>query len=265
MNTLKLVGLLVIALALSVLLAFVLSPFLPFPFYRIFDRCFLGSALLAAYLFRVRMQKKPFFPLGLKREENSLSLLVNGVFFALFSLLVLTLITYLFGAVTFQYHPPKPKKIFYYVTSAVLIGFLEELLFRGLFLQTLMDEFTTWFSVAVSSLVYSLVHFIRPLFLNKPEEFSLFYTEVTGLFLFGVLMAYAFLKTRSLYLSIGLHGGFVFFLKMDGIFVNRLMVAGSLFGEERLIGGVITWTLFLVAFPWIWWLSRRNRLARLAG
>lgn len=257
MNTLRLIGLFGIVLLLSIGFAFALSPFLPFPSFRIFDRFFLILGLMATYLFRVRLQKKSLATLGLKRKGHSVSLVFSGIAFALLSLMVLTFVASFCQATAFHYHPPKLKKLFYYTTSAILIGFFEEFFFRGLFLQTLMEDFSTWFSVGVSSLVYSLIHFLKPFLLNKPEDLTLFYTESAGLFLFGTLMSYAFLRTRSLYLSMGLHAGFVFFLKMDGIFVNRLIVDPKwLFGEERLIGGIATWSLFLVAFPWVWRLSR---------
>ena len=256
MNTLKLLGVISIILLLSLLAALLIRPLCPFPFFLIFVRCLEIFGVVGIYLFRTRFQKKSFASLGFKAEGNALGWLLNGIVFALLSLLILTFIAYLYQAVSFYYHPPKLKKLLYYTTSAVLIGFFEEFFFRGLFLKTLMEDFPTWFSIGISSLVYSLVHFLQPFILNRPEDLSLFYTESIGLFLFGVLMAYAFLRTRSLYLSMGLHGGFIFFMKMDGIFVDRLMVKGWLFGEERLVGGIATWCIFLVAFPWISWLSR---------
>lgn len=257
MRTLTLLGIFSVAVLLSLGFAFLLTPFLPFSFLRIFNRCFLVFGLTGAILFRARLQRKSFVSLGLEKNGNSLSLVLSGVAFALASLFLLTLIAACFQAASFEVHPPRLKKLFYYVVGAILTGFFEELFFRGFLLQTLMEDASTRLSVVLSSLAYSLVHFVRPLLLNKPEDFPLFYTESIGLFFFGVLMAYAFLRTRSLYLSMGLHGGFVFFLKMDGIFVNRLMASPVwLFGGERLIGGIVTWLIFLAAFPWVRWLTR---------
>ena len=257
MTTLKLFGFIAAALLLSLALALFLSLFLPFPTFRIFYRSLTIFGLIGAYLFRTRVQKKSFPSLGLERRGNSSSLVWNGIAFALLSLLILTLLAYLFQAVSLEYHPPKPKKLFYYTLSAFFVGFFEELFFRGLLLQTLMEDFPAKLGVVVSSLVYSLLHFVRPLVLNKPEDLNLFFTESIGLFLFGVLMSYAYLRTRSLYLGMGMHGGFVWFMKMDNLFVNRLMVKGWLFGEERLIGGIVTWLLLLAAFPWIRWINQR--------
>ena len=258
MQTLILLGIFFVAVLLSSGAASLLDPFLPFSFMRIFNRCFLLFGLTGAYFFRTRFQKKPLASLGLAKEEHTLSLIVKGVVFALLSLLVLTLLSRLCQTVVFEYHPPKLKKLFYYVSGAILIAFFEELFFRGFLLQTLMEDLPTRPSVILSSMIYSLAHFIRPLVLNEPNELSLFYTESVGLFLFGILMSYAFLRTRSLYLPMGLHGGFVFFLKMDGIFVNRPMVTPEwLFGGERLVGGIVTWLIFAVAFPWVKRVGRR--------
>ena len=257
MTTLVLLGSFGVAFLLSLGSASLLDPLLPFPFPRILSRCLLVFGLIASYLFRKRFQKKSFRSLGLEKTEDSLPLLIKGIAFALLSLLVLTGVTFLCKAAIFEYHPLKPKKLFYYAVGAILTGFLEEIFFRGILLQSLLEDVSKPMGIFLSNLVYSLLHFVIPLLLHKPADLSLFYSESVGLFLFGILMAYAYFRTHSLYLSIGLHGGFVFFLKMDNVFVNRLNVSPPwLFGEEKIIGGIVTWLLFLVAFPWVRWVGR---------
>lgn len=246
---------LLLFLSLAVLasagLATVLSPFLPFPFFRIFSRCLLGFGLLAAWFFQKKVRKKPFSELGLNGNGKVAQDLLFGITLSLLFSLAITLLALFFEFVLVQYHPPLPRKLMNYFFGSIAIAFFEELFFRGMLLQTLMDDLSTPLSVSLSSLLYSLVHFVRPLFV-KPEDLSLFYTESIGLFLFGVLLSYAFLRSRSLYLSMGLHGGFVLFLKLDGILVDRLMREPAwIFGEERLVGGIATWAMLLLIFPCI--------------
>ena len=257
MNTLKLLGTLLAALLFSIGLACLISPFLSYPFFRILNRCFMVCALTGVYFFEKVSQKNPFWPAGLAKRPDTGFLIASGLTFAILSLLILTLVAYACHSVSLYFQPPKPKKLFYYTTSAILIAFFEELFFRGFLFQTLKKDCSLRASILISNLLYSAVHFIRPL-LTKPEELTSVWTEAPGLFLFGIFLTYAFLKTGSLYFSMALHGGFVFFMKMDGIFVNRLMVGHWLFGEERLIGGIATWAIFLVAFPWVRWISRRR-------
>ena len=195
MNTLKFFGCLGLVSLLSLAVAFVATPLLPFPFSRVFVRCLEIFGLMGAYFLRTRLQKKSLSSLGLEPGKKRLTFLIQGIVFAFSTLFVLTVIAYLSRAIIFDYHSPRLKKLFYYTSSAILIGFFEELFFRGLFLQTLMEDFSMPFSVGLSSLLYSLVHFTRPLFLKTVTP-SLLCTEFIGLVLFGILMSYAFLRTR---------------------------------------------------------------------
>jgi|GEM_PF-3125118 len=234
------------------------TPFLPFPFFRVFDRCLLVLAMLAVFFFQRKVRKKSFSELGLDGKGRITKDLSGGVAFSLISFLVITLVSLLSGFSVLAYHPPHLRKIFNYFLASILTAFFEEFFFRGCLFQTLRDDFSPSWSIVISSAVYSLVHFARPFFTGS-HDLSLFYTEFFGLFLFGVLLSYARLRTGSLFLAMGLHGGFVLFLKMDGILVNRLIWNPAwIFGEERLIGGIVTWSIFLVAVPWIKGFTRNH-------
>ncbi len=90
------------------------------------------------------------------------------------------------------------------VGTALFFAASEELLFRGFVLQTLRRGFDTSIAMAGSAWLYALVHFLR---------FDLVWHQVvlpfTGLFLAGLLLAWAALRTRSIWLSVGLHSGWV--------------------------------------------------------
>lgn len=252
MTILRLLLLFVPVLFGSFGLATVIHPFVPYPFFRVFNRCLYGFAFLAVLFFQKRIRRKSFLSLGLEGHGNAARDLARGLVFATLSFIVLTLIGLFFEFHILKYHPPLPRKIMNYLLGSVSIAFFEELFFRGFLLQTFMDDLSASRSVVLSSLIYSLSHFVRPLFLHHPEDLSLFYTESIGLFLFGALLSYACLKRRSLYLAMGLHGGFVLLLKLDGILIDRLMRPHAwIFGEERLVGGVVTWLAFLAGFLWI--------------
>lgn len=260
MMILRLLFLFIPALLLSLGAAWVIFPFLPYPFSRVFNRCLYVFGLVAVVFFQKKVRKKSFLSLGLNGNGTLAKDLFLGIAFSIVSFAVVTSLSLLFQFSLLEYHPPLPRKLMNYFLGSILIAFFEELFFRGFLLQTLMDDLSISVSVTLSSLIYSLAHFIRPLFLNQPEDLSLFYTESIGLFLFGALLSYAVLRTRSLYLAMGLHGGFVLLLKLDGIWVNRLMRSPAwIFGEERLVGGVVTWLVFLVAFPWVKALVHRRR------
>jgi membrane protease YdiL (CAAX protease family) len=146
-----------------------------------------------------------------------------------------------------------------------LIGVMEEILFRGYLLQSLQENMSLPKAVCVCSLIYSMLHFFRAdVFVStgfqpfvgfvtiaqffKPIFFEFFKNlpAIIGLFLVGVVLSYAFIKTKSLYLSIGLHAGMVFMMKADGEFLVRVSEKlGWLFGDSKLVTGVLVWCLLI--------------------
>jgi len=157
-------------------------------------------------------------------------------------------------------------KIVEYALIACLIGVMEEIFFRGFLLQSFMENMSVPMAVFVCSLIYSVLHFFRadvfvstgfqpfvgfvtmaqffkPLFFDLAKHLP----EIIGLFLVGVVLSYAFIKTKSLYLSIGLHTGMVFMVKADTMFILRMRKEQVLLfgGDSKLITGIIVW-FFLI-------------------
>ena len=152
-----------------------------------------------------------------------------------------------------------------YALIGCLIGFMEEIFFRGFVLQSFMENMSVPMAVCACSLFYSILHFfkadvlvttgfqpfvgfvtmaqfLKPLFLHFIKHLP----AIIGLFLVGVVLSYAFIRTKSLYLSIGLHSGMVFMMKADGMFLVRVREKmGWLFGDSKLVTGILVW-FFLI-------------------
>ena len=65
-----------------------------------------------------------------------------------------------------------------------------------------------------------------------------------GLFLIGAVLCYAFERTGTLYVSIGLHAGWIFSLKTLRVFGDfRRDDLGWMFGatDPKIVSGVVTW------------------------
>lgn len=135
-------------------------------------------------------------------------------------------------------------------------GIIEELLFRGALLGVLLKSMEQrWRAVLTVSLIYAVAHFIDPpdgmvidessvgfttglwiiwQMILKVLNPSFFVTEVLTFLLIGLILAYARLKTASLWLPIGLHMGWVFgymlFKRISsrGDTVNELWLGGTL-------------------------------------
>lgn len=89
--------------------------------------------------------------------------------------------------------------------TALFFGFSEELLFRGFIFQTLRRGLALPVAMAGSAWLYAQVHFLR---------FDLHWHTIAmpflGLFLAGLVLAWAAYRSRSIWLSVGLHSAWVY-------------------------------------------------------
>jgi len=89
-----------------------------------------------------------------------------------------------------------------FLVICVLVGWKEELMSRGYHLQTIASGTSLTWGWIVSSAVFGLLH------LANPHANVL---SVAGIILAGLFLGYAYIRTGSLWLSIGLHTGWNFF------------------------------------------------------
>jgi len=123
--------------------------------------------------------------------------------------------------------------------AGLLIGLVEESIFRGALFTGLYKQTGAVITVFFSSLVYSTVHFIRYRDLPTdtdiswltgismmPEAFRRFHEwsivdYFLTLFIFGVLLGLLRLKHRSIAACIGVHAGIGVLIKLSDYFTNR--------------------------------------------
>ncbi|MBI2758292.1 MAG: CPBP family intramembrane metalloprotease [Chloroflexi bacterium] len=84
----------------------------------------------------------------------------------------------------------------------ILVGWNEELLSRGYHLQTIASGSNLLWGVVLSSTVFGLLH------LGNPNATLV---SAAGIFFAGIFIAYGYIRTKQLWLSIGLHIGWNFF------------------------------------------------------
>jgi len=84
----------------------------------------------------------------------------------------------------------------------VLVGWNEELLSRGYHLQTIASGTNIFWGVTLSSAVFGVLHIGNP---------GATWVSTLGIFLAGLFLAYGYLRTGQLWLSVGLHIGWNFF------------------------------------------------------
>lgn len=137
----------------------------------------------------------------------------------------------------------------------------EELLFRGYPFQRVVEGGGRFIAVLLLSALFGLVHLSNP----SPTPLSTANTVFVG-----ILLALAYLKTRGLWLPLGLHfawnfsQGFVYSLPVSGLVLSYQLFAVEVGGPDWISGGrygpegsVLTTGVVLLA---IWWMARTRRL-----
>lgn len=132
-----------------------------------------------------------------------------------------------------------------FLPAALLIGVLEELVFRGFLLQSLQACSRT-VAVLVSSGAYSLVH-LRSTAVSVPVAM-----ELAGLFLLGLVLAGSYFKTGQLYLAVGLHAAMAYAARVNKLVMHIDPELWWLGGTNRLINGLLGWGAVLLVGAIIW-------------
>ncbi len=114
------------------------------------------------------------------------------------------------GIATFRFPAEWPLGVILGAIAAAMgYAVSEELLFRGLFLRTLLLDHPPLRAMAISSVIFAALHFLRP---------NLSWADLVpfvGLVVSGWVLAYAAWKSGTLWLPIGIHAGWVFFISLS--------------------------------------------------
>jgi membrane protease YdiL (CAAX protease family) len=159
--------------------------------------------------------------------------------------------------------------------ASIAVPFIEETLFRGLLFGIFERARGVVFAVLSSSAIFAIVHFLKaPVgtttsptwfsgFVSIANSFAQFREPMlvlagfTTLFLIGCILAHARALTRSLWLPIGLHAGWIFASGEFGKLTRRQMLALPWVGKTLLIGvvplavGLLTWAAMLGWFRYV--------------
>ncbi len=203
-----------------------IAPIAGFPFHRFFSRtaqiCLIVTLVPVALILGISKLRD----LGLEKNTHRFADAAMGVFAALLPVVILVVI-HVWNDV---YRPRKDLELFPLVRiffTAGIVSCLEEFLFRGVFLGLAIRSMGAIRASLLVSLVFATVHFLRPakpaaaevtwasgfsqlgaVLDNLPPIPILAFGFVT-LFIAGLILAWVTLKTRSLWLAIGIHSGWI--------------------------------------------------------
>jgi CAAX protease family protein len=228
------------------------------PFHRFVDRSLLVLALAGLWPLLRALGIKSAPGIGLAPLQGQWNKLLGGLLLGFLSLAIVAGLTLVGGGRDFVRTETAHKAvgvIFSAIGTAVVVAVIEEILFRGGVFGGLRKFFYWPLALIISSMIYALVHFLRRadfagtvtwssglvLLPQMLAGFADLHALLPGFFnltLVGVLLGLAYQKTGHLYFSMGLHAGWIFWLKTYGAFTAAPSGAANWFwGTGKMIDG----------------------------
>jgi membrane protease YdiL (CAAX protease family) len=143
-----------------------------------------------------------------------------------------------------------------FLTVFLLVGSAaEEIVFRGFVFQTLLAAYGAWAAVAPTAILFGLMHLMNP----DPS-----FVGILNTIAFGAVFAYGFVRSRDLWLPIGLHFGWNLTFPLFGVNVSGLTMtvtghemswtagalwSGGAYGPEA---SLLTSAVVVLLFLYVW-------------
>jgi len=170
-----------------------------------------AAVTASVFLARILVDRRDLISLGLKIDRRAGVDLLAGILITLPMMGLIYLILWAAGWLTLEGFAWEDVGVLKAIGQTllgfftfILVGWSEELLSRGYHLQNLESGLNTRWAVLLSSGVFALLH------IDNPNAGSVGFV-IIGLALAGLFLAFGYLRTRQLWLPIGLHIGWNFF------------------------------------------------------
>jgi uncharacterized protein len=234
------------------------------PFPRYVNRSMLLLAVLGLWPLLRHADLLSWRAMGLSKRRDGLQQLSWGLMLGFLSLALVVVVVIAAGARVLADDHSIGRllvRVFKAGFTALVVALVEEIVFRGALFGSLRKVFDWKVALLLSSVIYALVHF-----LERPEmggqvgwgsglvvlasmlaglgELAALVPDVLNLTLVGAILGLAYRRLGTLHFSIGLHAGWIFWLKMYTFLTDDAAGARPwLFGTGKLING---WLVFLV-------------------
>jgi uncharacterized protein len=243
------------------------------PFHRFVNRSLLALAIIGIWPLMRSLGAKSWHDVGMVKTGGEWQRLAAGFALGFSSLACVAIIVLAAHGRQFNANLTVARigiSIAGAAATAIVVSVLEELLFRGAIFGALRKVWNWRAALLLSSMIYAIVHFMQSADLAGPvtwhsgleilprmlRGFGDLPVVIPGFFnltLAGILLGLAYQKTGNLYFSIGLHAGWIFWLKSYGLLTTAPVAAAnqSLWGTEKLIDGwlalvILTITLIVL-------------------
>ena len=198
------------------------------------------------------MDKRSFVSLGLQINKQAFADILIGIAITFVMMGLIYFAEVAAGWLTFESFAWQNESAANVMTGVltffavfIFVGWNEELLSRGYHLQTLASGTNMFWGVVISSSVFGLAHLGNP---------NATWVSAAGIFFAGLFLAYGYLRTGQLWLSIGLHIGWNFFegvvfgFPVSGLDIYRL-IRHQIQGPEIWTGGAFGPEAGLIVLP----------------
>jgi membrane protease YdiL (CAAX protease family) len=220
----------------------------------------LGGQLLnlfaitgSVYLARRWLDKRSFESLGLRLDRYTLRDILAGIGITFIQMGCIYIMMLGLGWLTFQGFAWEFDPIPVVLTGTltffglfIMVGWSEELLSRGYHLQTIASGLNLLWGVVISSAIFGLLHLGNP---------NATWVSAAGIFFAGVFLAYGYIRTKQLWLPIGLHIGWNFFegvgfgFPVSGLADIYKLIRIQVHGPEIWTGGAFGPEAGLIVLP----------------
>jgi len=200
-----------------------------FPFHRYFSRAAQVSAVILLPLFAWWLGIWRLSALGIEKNRHLKEDFAVGFGAAFLPIIVMSVIYIGVGAYSWK-DDPTPMLLLRVIGTAAVVSAFEEFFFRGILLGLFLRMMRSIPAAIFVSIVFALVHFIRPVKEKiAPEDVHAmtgfeylgialsgiggsenFWWGALTLFIAGLILAWVRLATKSLWLGIGIHAGWIF-------------------------------------------------------
>jgi len=205
----------------------------------------LIAITLSVFLARLVIDKRSISSLGLDISTRTIRDMIFGFLIAFISLAFLYSLEVLFGWVkfnSFAWETQSPVSVLRGTLMAIiifiLVGWNEELLSRGYHLQVIESGTNISVGLIISATIFGLLHILNP---------NANWISTLGIVFAGIFLGFGYVRTRNLWLPIGLHIGWNFsegvifgfpvsgwtgFQITNNTFTGPLLWTGGSFGPE---------------------------------
>ncbi len=249
-----------------------------FPFHRVLSRCLQvsGVVLLWPALLWIGLRRPS--QLGLQRNPLAVRDVVAGFLVAAGMVVALAVVYVLTGMFALRPDPDWPA-LGRIVMTAVAVSGVEEVVFRGVVLGLCLWTLSARGAIFATTLLFVVVHFIKPAktviapeavrwwsgfaeaarFTDGLPGGGLLASGAASLFVAGWILGSAAVRTKSLWLPLGLHAGWVLAQQSSSLFLRPVLSGGAVsllpwVGPNLVSGAVPTGLLPLVVLFLTGWL-----------